>query len=91
MSNLPNLNNNVPNISVVSSTAINNSIQCVTLVTNYKGEKAICTNGMNCNGVCVKASTGNSYCLTNVKFSNVGPSDFIGYYNPCKGKLSPLY
>lgn len=75
-------------ISTLPGFAGNPIVQCVTLVTDYSRQKTICTNGRSCVGKCVIDKTGTNYCLTNVKFNNVSSSDFIGYHNPCQGKLS---
>ena len=79
-------------VSTLPTTIINPLVECVTMVTDYNRNKTICTNGRNCTGRCVIDHTGQNYCLTNVKFLNVSPSQFIGYYNPCRGRhLSPLF
>lgn len=71
-----------------SSTAMTGTITCLTLVTNYNNNKSYCTTGENCNSKCIVSQNDkNSYCLTNVRFSNIDSSQFIGYYQPCQGNL----
>lgn len=70
-------------ISTLPGTANNPMVECLTLFTDYSGTKNFCTNGRNCTGKCVVAKTGTNYCLVNVKFSNISPSQFIGYRSPC--------
>jgi len=62
--------------------------QCLTLVVNGFGDKMICTNGKNCTGVCVPSNTTNNFCLTDVRYINKSPRQFLGNFTLCNGNLS---